>query len=116
MAIKEMAVLLGGTVADIEQLFAYDNKTQQSTSTPDGVRVTLLPLVPGDGFAQVKIAQADLEKARPVAGQSVVWVVRYGAWSRNDNAATTCRWIRSVDDDYLGRVNGAYTNGKKSAA
>lgn len=93
--LREAAVAVTGQVMDIEHLLNFETKK------PDGLRVVLAT---GDGFAQVKIALEDAKGMGVDHFQQVAWMVRFGAWSRNDQGQTTCRYVRDVTEDDLDKL------------
>jgi len=96
--LKEAAVAVAGTVMDVEFTTDYETKKRDGNA-----RVVLST---GDGFAQVKLTADDLADAGDLAiGVNVAWMVRFGAWSRNDNAQATCRFVRQINDNDLDRIN-----------
>lgn len=103
--LKEAAVAVSGQILDIEKLIDFDTKKSDGS-----LRVVVAT---GDGFASVKIRKEDapglgqLEHFRPVN-----WMVRYGAWSRNDNAQTTCTFQRELNEGDLDKFASAIKNAK----
>lgn len=96
--LKEAAVAVAGTIIDVEKLLNFETKAY------DGLRVVIAT---GDGFAQVKLSVDDAELARPVGGAQVAYFVRYGAWARegrSGDANTSCRFVKLVDDEFIGRT------------
>ncbi|MDI1338130.1 MAG: hypothetical protein PSU94_18265 [Lacunisphaera sp.] len=106
--LKEAAVVVTGQIIDIERLSNFETKAY------DGLRVVIAT---GDGFAQVKLSIEDSELARPAAGTSVAWLVRYGAWARegSGNANTSCRFVRVVEEEFLGRTQAIIKSIPKAA-
>lgn len=100
--LKEAAVAVSGRVIDTERLTNYETKK------PDGLRVVLAT---GDGFAQVKVPLENAQDLELPEMGVVNWMVRYGAYSqRNDNAQTTCRFLREIDLGDLDRLASAVNN------
>lgn len=96
-SLKEAAVAVTGVLMDIEALVDYDTKKS------DGSLKVVVST--GDGFAAVKIVPED---ARALGALNhfdrVSWMVRYGAWARNENAQTTCRFVREITEDDLDKL------------
>lgn len=96
--LKEAAVAVTGHVMDVENLTHFETKKF------DGLRVVLAT---GDGFANVKIPAEDSRDVLVNYGESVAWMVRFGAWSRGENAQTSCKFLREVNENDLDKLVSA---------
>lgn len=100
---REAALPLVGTALSVEKLTKFDRTTNRPTTEPDGVRV-LVSSALGD-FASVKIPQNLLgEVAVPGVGQSVAYVVRYGAYARGQEGESFVSVLREVTANDLDLV------------
>lgn len=105
--LKEAAVIVTGTVVSVESKKKYVNNAP--TNEDDGLKV-IIDAGSGDGYAAIGLSLLDAAHVNPQPGQLVAWVVRYGAWSRNDNAQNSTRFVRLVtpgDADRLLSASGA---------
>lgn len=99
---RESAVILTGTVLDVETQFEYEDK--KPTNRVKGQKV-LIKSDDGEGFASVSFRQDVFETVKPSIGQRIAYVVRFGAWARSaDNAQATCQFVREVTSNDLDRV------------
>lgn len=99
--LKEAAVILTGTVVSVEAKKKYVNNAP--TNEDDGLKV-IIDAGGGDGYAAVSLGLLDAAHTTPMPGELVSWVVRYGAWSRNDNAQSSTRFVRKATPSDLDRV------------
>jgi len=95
--LKEAAVAVTGTVLDIEATTDFETKK------PDGNYQIVV--ASGDGFARVKVMKEDVDDAHFELMRPVSWMVRFGAWARNENATVTSRFVRQVTDNDLDKLN-----------
>lgn len=102
--LKEAAVIVAGQIMDIEPQFDYVDGAR--TSKVKGQRV-IVATGNADGFASVSIRSEDFAEILPALFDRVAWVVRYSAWSRNDNAQNSCSYVRRVTPDDVDRVYSA---------
>jgi hypothetical protein len=99
----EAAVILTGQIADIAPQFSYDNATNSFTTDLKGYKI--LVAAPGArGFARVSITLEHFTIIQPQLGASVCWLIRYGAWARNDTAQTSVNFVAVVGPDEVDRV------------
>lgn len=99
-ALKEAAVIVTGQIMDIEPQYDYaDGKRTQNVK---GQKVILATGT--DGFAAVTVKNEDFSALKVGLFDRVAWVIRYGAWSRNDNAQNSCTFVRTVSPDDLDRL------------
>lgn len=105
--LKEAAVIVAGTVIDIEVLRNFETKQ------PDGaIRVVLAT---GDGFASVKVRPEFRDVVGEVGfGESVGWLVRFGAFARDGggDAQATCAFVRLLGENDLDKLVGFSGTGK----
>lgn len=99
--LKEAAVIVAGRVLDSEPQNEYVDG--RPTDKVKGFKV-IVSIGDGDGFAAVSVKTEDFYRLKVEAGGSVAWLVRYGAWSRNDNAQNSCSFVREVGPNDLDKV------------
>ncbi len=101
--LADAAVLVTGTIVNVEQSFDFDTKK------PDGVRVLVAT---GDGFASVKLKTETANEVKPTSGQPIAWYLRYGATGGGDRGASSySTFVRVADRNDLDRIAGFIPKG-----
>jgi hypothetical protein len=104
MKLRNAAVALVGRTVDIEDSFEF------GTEKKDGVKVLLAT---GEGYASVKLNHVQFAELKPQPGQSVAWLVRYGATSSGNDYST---YVRPLDSDFLDKLVSAFKAVQGAAA
>lgn len=103
-ALKEAAVFVTGQVMDIEP--QYDYADGKRTTNVKGQKV-IIATGNADGFAAVTVRNEDFAGLSLALFDRVAWVIRYGAWSRNDNAQNSTTFVRTLTADDFDRLYSA---------
>jgi len=100
--LKDAAMLVAGQVIDVETL------TNRDTNVPEGARVTLLT---GDGFALIKVRQADYRPDLFHVTGSYALMVRPLGWGDNNNGGgMSVSFIRYAEPGDLDLVHSVASN------
>lgn len=96
--LAEAAALVVGQIIHTEPSKVF------GTNEVDGIRCLLQT---GDGFAQVKIRTELADDVRPVPGQKVAWLLRYGATGgRERDASAYSTFVRIATPADLDNLAG----------
>lgn len=105
--LAEAAAIVAGSIIHTEPSFEYGTQKQ------DGVRCILNT---GEGFASVKLNLERANEVRPVVGQNVAWLLRYGATGGKErDAAAYSTFVRPATSEDVAKLNAFVTQQGKGA-
>lgn len=114
-----MPKLAEATVAVVGLIVGVERVTEFGTDKYDGEKVLIAT---GDGYASVKLKPEVASQLRPEFGQTVAWLVRYGAYAnreRQSDAQSFSAFVRPLekaDADKLQAAVNAQTKNQSQAA
>jgi hypothetical protein len=95
--LREAAVAVGGTIIDVSDARNLDGSA-------NGTRVVLST---GDGFLSLRLKIEDAARVRPIMGNQVAWLVRYGMMQGENGGIHFATYVRDMTEDDLDRLNSA---------
>jgi len=106
--LTEAALPVIGQVLDIQPRKDYETKAPAGADVAIGT---------GNGFANVRLDEIQLNELKPVLYARVTWLGRARAWSSNGGSADVrYAFVGLVDEGYMDRIASEFKNSSKVSA